>query len=464
MGTLTGLLDASRGALLAEQTAINATAQNISNQNTPGYARRVATWQVQDSVSLNGVSTGRGVTVSITAQRDSVLDSSVERQTAVASASSTHLQALQQLQGAFSLGITGSDASGIGAAISGLFTSASTLAANGSDPAARQAVFAAAQTFAGALNRTSASIAAQGASLDQQVGNAVGQVNTLLTQYAKINGRITTSGAADVSALEDQRQALLGQIAQLAGAHQVRADGNGISLILGNGSLLVSGSQAYGLTTTVAGGQTHILAADGADLTGTLQGGSLGGLLQARDGDLPAVSHSLDLLATAVGTAVNTANAAGLDANGNPGGPVFALPAGQPAAGAIRVALADSSGIAAAGVLEGAGGGSNAAAIAAIAGQPLSLLSGQTASEAFTSTLAGLGSTVSAANAASQGDTATLTQVQSQQNAISGVSLDQEGANLTQLQRSYEASAKVLSIVNSLLATAINIGTPTTVS
>ena len=60
-------------------------------------------------------------------------------------------------------------------------------------------------------------------------------------------------------------------------------------------------------------------------------------------------------------------------------------------------------------------------------------------------------------------NTASLTAVTAQRDSISGISLDQEAVNLTQYQRSYQASAKVLAIVNSLLASAINLGTPTSV-
>jgi flagellar hook-associated protein 1 FlgK len=59
---------------------------------------------------------------------------------------------------------------------------------------------------------------------------------------------------------------------------------------------------------------------------------------------------------------------------------------------------------------------------------------------------------------------ATLAQLTTQRNSLSGVSLDEEAANLTKYQRSYQAAAKVLSIVNSIMAGAINLGEQTTVS
>jgi flagellar hook-associated protein 1 FlgK len=51
-----------------------------------------------------------------------------------------------------------------------------------------------------------------------------------------------------------------------------------------------------------------------------------------------------------------------------------------------------------------------------------------------------------------------------QQDTLSGVNLDTEASNLTMYQRAYQAAAQVLTIVNSLYASAINLGTETTVS
>jgi flagellar hook-associated protein 1 len=44
------------------------------------------------------------------------------------------------------------------------------------------------------------------------------------------------------------------------------------------------------------------------------------------------------------------------------------------------------------------------------------------------------------------------------------VSLDTEAANLTQYQRSYQAEAKLLAVLNQIMTDAINLGTNTAVS
>lgn len=168
------------------------------------------------------------------------------------------------------------------------------------------------------------------------------------------------------------------------GFDQTRTENNGLTLTTANGAPLVSEGQSYALGTAVVNGNVDVVSSAGQDITSGLSGGSLGGILQARDQDLPAVSSALDSLAYAIGSAVNTQNEAGLDANGNPGGVLFTLPATSVgAASTISVATLDPNAIAAAAVGEGSSGGTNATALSGLA--IAALLNGQTAAEYYAS-------------------------------------------------------------------------------
>jgi flagellar hook-associated protein 1 FlgK len=57
-----------------------------------------------------------------------------------------------------------------------------------------------------------------------------------------------------------------------------------------------------------------------------------------------------------------------------------------------------------------------------------------------------------------------LTQLTTQKSSLSSVSLDQEASNLTVYERSYQAASKVFTIIDQLMASALNLGTATTVS
>ena len=55
---------------MADQNALNVTANNVANQNTPGYTREVVSWQPSDAVTLSGASYSTGITTTAVSQRD----------------------------------------------------------------------------------------------------------------------------------------------------------------------------------------------------------------------------------------------------------------------------------------------------------------------------------------------------------------------------------------------------------
>jgi flagellar hook-associated protein 1 FlgK len=198
-------------------------------------------------------------------------------------------------------------------------------------------------------------------------------------------------------------------------------------------------------------------------VTSNLNGGDLGGVLQARDQELPTYQSALDSLAFGIGTAVNQQNELGVDANGNAGAALFILPPTQSgAAKQIQVATTNPSAVAAASPGEGSAGNANASALAALSSA--NIVSGQTASGSLASFLSLIGSDTAAASTNNSAQQATLTQLTTRRNSLSVVSLDEEAANLTQYQRAYQSAAQVFNIANSIMASALNLGVETSVT
>ena len=249
--------------------------------------------------------------------------------------------------------------------------------------------------------------------------------------------------------------------------------------------MLVSEGVSTDLTTgTVNGVTAFFLGA--TDVTGDLTGGGgqLGGYLTARDQDIPQVMAALDQLAFGIATEVNAQNAAGLDLNGNAGAAIFVQPAVVGGAALhMQAAMTDPSQIAAAGAGKGTGDNSNAIALARLASQanpPIltglvlpdgttlaagaTLFGGQTPSGSYSGLVSRLGSTVSEVQTENQAENASVSQLQTQNNALSQVNLNDEAAALTMLQRSYQAASQVFAILNSIMASALNLGSQTTVA
>ena len=315
MGTLTALLDMTQKALFASQAAIDITSNNVANANTPGYTDEVATWQENDSVQLSPTSSaGQGASVNTASQRDLVLNQRVQQQTQLVSSSSAESAALTSLQSLF--GMTSSSTSAastaIGADIDTLFSSFNALEASPGDGSVRQGVLSAAQSLASDFNSASSQIAQQTSALNQQVTGVVSEINSLTASIAALNLQIeSASPNADAGTLEDQRQQDLTQLSQYIGFDQTKTENNGLTLTTSNGTLLVSEGESFALSTTMVGGNVNVVSAAGQDITDGLTGGSLGGVLQARDQDLPQVSSALSSLTDGIVDAVNNQNAQG---------------------------------------------------------------------------------------------------------------------------------------------------------
>ena len=155
-------------------------------------------------------------------------------------------------------------------------------------------------------------------------------------------------------------------------------------------------------------------------------------------------------LAGVTGTAANPLN-------------IFSQPAAiAGSAVSMSVVMADPNQIAAAAAGQGTGDNSNATAMANLANQ--AIVGGQTPTDFYSSFVSTLGATVSGVQADNTAQNASVTQLQSQNNALSGVNLNDEAAAMSTLQTSYQAASQVFTILNTIMTSALNLGTETAVT
>jgi flagellar hook-associated protein 1 FlgK len=468
MGTINSAISLITAALDADQTALDVTSNNVANASNESYTREVPNWSENQPIYVNGQAIGTGVTVTGgISQRDRVLNQRLDQQQQLSASSTALLTALTTLQGSFSPASSSSTAGNIGNDITNFFDSYTPLESEPTSNADRQGILSAATTLAGDISSTAASLNAQQSSLDQSANTVVAQVNTLTTSLAQINQQIqSTSPNTDAGTLEDQRQSDLSQLSQLIGINQVTTEKNGLSVTTTSGQLLASEGSSFQITSGLVGGVTHFYLGQ-TDITSALAsgGGQLGGILTARDQSIPTTLAALDQLAFGIATSVNAVNNAGTDLDGDNGnaGDIFNAPtqvAGS--AAALSVVLTDPNKIAAAGLGDGTGDGSNAVAAANLATQ--NLIAGQTPSNFYSNLVSTLGATISETTTQNTALTASVAQLQSQVNSLSGVNLNDEASNLEEFQRAYQAASQVFSILNTVYAAAINIGVETAVS
>jgi flagellar hook-associated protein 1 FlgK len=473
MGTINAAMSVMAGALDANQEALNVVANNVANANTKGYTQEKPDWQQNAPISVGGVLVGDGVTeTGAISQRDRVLQERLDQQQQLASASGARLTALNNIQALFTpdTGAAGATAGEIGSDITSFFNSFSSLETDPTNNALREQVLTSASTLAGDISGAASSLNGQRAAIEQEASGVVSQVNSLTSAIAQLNLEIeSTSPHADAGTLEDQRQQDLSQLSQLVGINQVTTENNGLSVTTTSGQLLVSEGQSFQLSTGTVNGATDFFLG-GADITADLAtgGGQLGGYLTARDVDIPNAMGALDQLAYGIATAVNAQNNAGADLNGATGtaaNPLNIFNAPAQAAGsaaAMSVVMSDPSQIAAAGAGNGAGDNSNAVAMANL-GEAL-IVNGQTPINSYSNFVSTLGATVAEVQAENVAQNASVTQLQSENNALSSVNLNDEAAALSTLETSYQAASQVFTILNTVMTSALNLGVETAVA
>ena len=454
MSGLNGTLAIALSSLAVSQQEMETTSNNVANANTPGYTREVPVVTAGDPVEIGSLSMGTGVVFDkIESLRDPMLQIQINQATQQNSELNASLSQLQQIQTQFA-----SSTSGIGADISNFFNSLQQLSPDPSDLTLRQGVLTAADTLASDFNNAASSLQGQRSNIDQNVAQSVTQVNSLTAQIASVDQQISNlqSVDQDPGALVDTQNSLIQQLSGLIGVQVIQTD-QGISLATSNGTTLVSGSQSYALgTATGSDGMQHVMAG-GTDITGSITGGSLAGLIQVRDQGIPGIGSSLDQLASGLANALNSANGQGYDLNGNAGGDIFTPPPadGVGAAATLTVSMTDPSLIAASS--DGTtGSNGNLANLSAVADQEMA--NGQTPIDAYSTLVGQVGSATSNASADADSSGLILQQLQDQEGSVSGVSLDEEAANLIQYQSAYQAAARVVSTVNLLLLDAVNLG------
>jgi flagellar hook-associated protein 1 FlgK len=439
--------------MLTDQAALAVTSNNIANANTPGYTREVANLEEAPPVQFGNLSYGGGVELSsIQSVRDNVLQMRLNQETQSQGKLNTFTNGMNQIQTVFN------EASGTGlqSLLSTFFSSFQTLSSDPTNSGDRQAVIGAAQSLAAGFNQSATTLVEQQQNADQGVVQTVQQINQITAQIATLNGEISTTAGAglNTNSFEDQRDQLVNQLSGLIDVQTVPADGNTVTLTTNAGTELVVGNQSFNLQTA-ANPTTSFqdVYAQGTDITSTIQSGSLAGDISLRDQEIPTIQSNLDTLAYNIENSVNTQNAAGYDLNGNAGGNIFQVPAAVTGAALnMTVSITNPNLIAASG--DGTpGDNTNATALAGLQNQ--NIVSGQNPITYYSGLVAQIGNDAATASSQLTGGNLLVQQLNDQISSVSGVSLDEEGANLILYQNAYTAASRVANVVDELFQTAI---------
>jgi len=463
---LFGTLNLASRSLATQQEAMAVAGQNMANVNNPAYADEQAVIQTSAPVeTLAGEEgTGAGV-VSITELRNSLLDSQIVAQNSATGSCTAQQNALQNAEAYLGEQLTtasdGSAAStgGLASMLSSLFNSFSSMTTGAGNPAT---VVQAAQEVASQFNRVSANLSLVQGNLNTSIQNGVASCNQDLSRIASLNQQIVSAeaGGGTANELVDAREQTIENLAGLVNISTSAQANGSVNISIGGVPMVTGGNAVDSLQTSGAdGGQLLIQDANSAAPL-AVTGGSIGGSITTRDGALAGLQTSLDTLASQLITQVNTIYSAGYDSTGGTG-QVFFTGTGASNIG-VNSALAADPSLFQASSAPGAGGDTQIAlALANLATQANPALDNQSVTQSYAQTVSGLGDAIDTAAAQLNTSQAISTTLTNQRSSQTGVSIDEEMTNMMQFQKAYEASAQLVSILNTMMQMAINMDTAT---
>jgi len=455
-------LTVGMSGLEANREALDIVGQNVSNSSTPGYtAERV------NQVAVGGVQypgfdesvpplPGSGVQVTgVSRLTNDYLTARSLTEQANSGALTAQQNTLASIQQIFPEPGT----NGIQGQLSSYWSAWGAVANQPDDSATRTALLEQGRSLATAFNLASSSLGTLSASTASQVATTVSSINNAATQIAQLNQSIRQGTLANlpVNELADQRDQLVSTLSnQLGVTTQTNADGT-VDVFTGN-QALVRGITSQSFTVSGSGTLTSLHWPDGSTFSPT--SGQLGGMLSSL-GTISSYQSQLDQVALALKNQVNAQQAQGVDLTGAAGVPFFS----GTGAGDIAVAVTNPNQVAAAsssapvpvnpttGLPDPSKNldGSNALA----AGEMGAQANGPDV--AYRQFITVLGNAAQQANTQLTAQTSVTASVNAALQAATGVNVDQELTNMLMYQHAYEASAKFVTTVDSMIQTLIGL-------
>lgn len=425
------VLNTAMKAMMASQYALSVASNNIANANNPDFTRQRLITRPSHVDTAWGIGTGVDV-VGVEAFRDHLVETRYRNALSARSGAEMQAGRLSDIEGLFN------DANGTGLSkqITNFFNSFHDLAQDPASMPYREQVRTRGIALADAFKSKDRELSKARTDADRSVNWDVQEINRLSREIAGLTAQIKseepTNGALE---LRDRRVALVKELSEYVQVDEV--DGSEYQLSTQGGHLLVVNNVSQDLTAQ--------------GLTSSVGAGKLAADLETRDNFIPKYQAALDELAYRITTRVNELHSAGYNLDGTQNN-FFAAPAAVSGAAnnfALSAeVLGDPRRIAAGNLTSGTDNGA-ATAIAAVLSETDA--SGRSVMDQYGSFVSTIGSDVSVADAKVVEQSALETQLENRRQSISGVSIDEETLQISQFQRSYQASAQLLQVVDELL-------------
>jgi flagellar hook-associated protein 1 FlgK len=471
---LFGTLRLGTRALAAQRQGVEVAGHNLANVNNTAYARQRVS--IQSTASSDGLTdpVGSGAeVVAIRQIRNRILDGQVIAEGGVSGSLEAQQRALKTAQSLLGQSIDRgnkgaggtSAADGVGggqqlaAGLTDFFNSFASLAAQPASIAEREITLRRAAALAAQFPALDNRLSTLGTQLDESLDTELKSANALLSDIARLNGQISRTevvSGGSANDLRDQRLAKLESLSAVIGFDSIEASDGSVGIVVGGVSLVTSDVREKTLETFTNVTGDRMIRASGTTDALVITSGRVHGTLDARDGGLKDLRSGINDLAKSLIDEVNGVHSAGFALDGTTGRAFFL---GSSAAD-IRVnqaLLDDPTSLQVSGSATARGDNRVAQALSQLGNRPIVALDGQTLGNAYNRIVGRLGEDLSSVNQQLADQKVVAELLKGQRDSVSGVSIDEEMADLTRFQRGYQASAKLINTIDELMDTTLSL-------
>ena len=322
------ILAISNSGVLTAQRALSTAGHNIANATTEGFSRQRVDIVARNPQSAGNGSIGTGVTVdNVRRVYDGFVVSELHDTTATSSAFETYHDYTSQVDN-----MLADPEAGLSPALQTFFAAVNGVANEPSSTSARQVMLSEANSLSDRFSYINDRFETLRNNVSNEMRQVAVEINDLAKAIANINHSITLSsgiGGTSPNDLLDQRDRLVGQLAEKTAVRVSEQDDGRLNVFVGNGQTLVIGDD-YSEISVRSGrfdpSQVDVVfKGSGGDavITRFMEGGSFGGLLDFRNNVLDTAQNELGVIAIGVSKTFNEQHRLGMDLQSKMGGNFF---------------------------------------------------------------------------------------------------------------------------------------------
>jgi len=438
MSGLFGIIESAKKGINSSRIGMEVVSHNVSNVNTPGYTRQRVEMSSSDVLSSKQGMINAGVkVVGIKQIRDEFIEGEIRRVSNLIGSYSVEREILGRIE---SLLNEPSDV-GLGQLLQNFFNAFDDLAKNPEDRAVRVTVVQTGKALAGRFNDIFQSLLGMKKDLLSEIEAKVKNLNEIISELRKLNQSAINlhNSGAETNDVRDKINQKLKELSKLADVVVSFEESGAVKVSIG-GVTVVDRDYSTNLELKFVDGQAKIFSTNSTEVR--LNSGEVFALQNSFNELIPSVIQKFDQLALNLINGVNGLHRSGYGLDGTTGIDFFS----GTGAGSIRinkVILEDLNKISAS--MDGDAGNNGIALGIA------SLRNDDKIQGLYNSIVSdiGLRSKISSDNESLQ--QMILNQIESQRDAISGVSIDEEMLNMIKFQKMFEASARLVQTVNEMI-------------